>query len=328
MKNSNLANVLRLIAMGALTLAGSACSERAPTAGSGDGYDWAVAQQALCSAPVPDKTTYTVSIPLPPQFSIGDVSVLADDVLEIRDVDIFGTSVNMGQGDCTVFAGAVIGNLYCRGQVDLRDNSTILGGIYTTGEEIVQGTPDYDENSVDVNYAFDPEREVRLNFPKPPNLNTQPNVWIDVNQVLTVAPGNYNRMELRNNARAVLSPGVYWVNELQMEPPSTFSIDTTACTAAGTPCSVVFNVALEIAPALRGFTVGVDPAFLLIYHGTEEVLVNTPFSGFIMAMNATLRLNNDVPHRGAFFGRSVFIDAGQTITHRPFVPSVFEVWEP
>lgn len=309
-----------------VALAG-ACAEQAP-AGDQTHPDWAVAQQALCSAPVPEKTVYTVSIPLPPQFSVGDVSVLADDELEIRDVDILGTSVNMGQGDCTVFAGAVLGNLYCRGQVDLRDNSTILGGIYTTGEEIVQGSPDYDEDNVDVNYAFDPEREVRFNFPTPPSLNTQPNVWIDVNQVMTVTPGNYNRMELRNNARAELSPGVYWVNELQMEPPATFSINTTACTAAGTPCSVVFNVASAIAPALRGFATGANPEFLMIYHGTSEVLVNTQFSGFIIAMNATLRLNNNVPHQGAFFARRVFIDAGQTLTHRQFVPSVYEVWEP
>jgi hypothetical protein len=320
-KRLNLAHVL------VLACSVSACAEHSP-ADSRPAYDWATARQALCSAPVPDKPVYTVSIPLPPQFSIGDVSVLADDELEIRDVTILGTSVNMGQGDCTVFAGATIGNLYCRGQVDLRDNCDVLGWINTTQEEIAQPSADYDENKVDIDYAFDPEREVRLNFPVPANLTSQPNIWIDPNEVMTVPPGNYNRMDLRNNARAVLSPGVYWVDELQMEPPSTFSINTTACTAAGTPCSVVFNVASSTAPALRGFASGVNPDFLLIYHGSEEVLVNTQFSGFIIAMNATLRLNNDIPHAGAFFARKVYVDAGQTITHRPFVPSVFEVWEP
>lgn len=301
----------------------SACADAASV-----DSDFAVARQALCSAPVPEKTVYTVAIPLPPQFSVGDVSVLADDSLEIRDVDIPGTSVNMGQGDCTVFAGATIGNLYCRGQVDLKDNSTILGWIHTTGEEITQGSPDYDSDKVDINYAFDPEREVRLNFPIPANLTSKPNVFIEPNLVAAIAPGDYNKIELRNGARGILSPGVYWVDRLQMEPPSTFSVDTSACMAAGTSCSVVFNVATEVEPALRGFASGVNPDFLLIQYGTAELLVNTQFSGFIIAMNATLRLNNDVPHRGAFFARKVYVDAGQTITHRPFVPSVFEVWEP
>lgn len=324
MKRRYLAMKASAIALAVLNA--SACGEYGQTESAA--YDWAVARQALCSAPVPEKTTFTVGVPLPPGFSIGDVSILADDELEIRDVDIPGTLVNTGNGDCTVFSGAKIGNLYCRGQVDLRDGSEVTGGIFTTGEEITQGSPIYNPANVDIDFTFEPEREVRLNFPMPPNLNIQPNVWIDVDEVKTVAPGNYNRVELRNNALGVLSPGVYWVNELQMEPPSKFSIDTTACTAGGTPCSVVFNVASLVDPALRGFAAGVNPDFLLIYHGTSQVLVNTTFSGFIMAMNATLRLNNDIPHAGAFFARTIIIDAGQTITHRPFIPSVFEVWEP
>src|SRR5690606_2924441 len=107
----------------------------------------------------------------------------------------------------------------------------------------------------------------------------------------------------------VLSPGVYWVDWLQIEPFAKFQINTSGCTEN---CGVVFNVRTEIYPALRGSVQPPSSNFLINYHGTLPALINTAYDGFFVAMNAELRINNDTPHAGAFFARQLYVDAGQT----------------
>ncbi len=283
--------------------------------------------QAVCMVappPPPVCTAGEVLIPYPPGTDIGDVTLLSTDLMELRDITVPGTVVNLGLGDTVVFSGATIGNIYSRALVDLRSGAVVTGFINTTTDIVVQGSASVG-GPVNPNYQFDPEQTVSLCFPEPPDIDQSPNIYIDVGVTATYQPGTYNEMQLRNFATIVLLPGVYWVDVLWLEANAQIQIDTSGCSSN---CGVVLNVRSEIYPALRG---GVQPPnsdFLINYRGTLPVLINTAFDGFFVGMDAELRLNNNQPHAGAFFARQLYVDAGQTIIGRPFPFALFDSLEP
>jgi hypothetical protein len=286
-------------------------------------------RQAVCLVQPPAQnvcaSSAATTIKLPPNVQLADVTLLATDVMELRDVTVPGTVVSLGWADTVVYSGATIGNIYSRGLVDLRSGATVTGFIKTTTPVIVQGSANYNPSLVNTNTPFDPTTQVQLCFPEPSGIDQSPNVYVDVNQTQSLAPGVYNDVNLRNCAQLVLSPGLYWFDTLQVEPSAFFKVNTVNCTSN---CSVVVNVRGQISPALRGSVQPAGSNFLLNYKGTQQVLLNATFDGFIVAMNADLRINNNEPHRGAYFAKRVYVDAGQTITARAFPLETFQHWQP
>jgi hypothetical protein len=290
--------------------------------------EWGQVRQAQCLSqpPVdPPCAGGEVLLPYPPGTEYSDFTLLASDLLEVRDVTVTGAVANLGLSDTVIFSGATIEDLYSRGLVDLRSGATVTGEINTTTDIAVQGSANYNPALVDTNYPFEPQQSESLCFPEPSGINDADNIFIDVQDTEVYPPGTYNDVELRNDATIVLSPGIYWLDWLLVEPNSVFQIDTTGCTEN---CSVVFNIRTEIAIPLRGSVQPPSSEFLIIYHGTLPITLNSAFDGFIVAMDAELRINNNEPHIGAFFAERLYADAGQTITHRAFPLESVESWEP
>jgi hypothetical protein len=115
------------------------------------------------------------------------------------------------------------------------------------------------------------------------------------------------------------------VDVLKTESFAKFQVNTSGCSAN---CGVVINVRSQIYAALRASVQPPSSNFLINYHGTLPALINTAYDGFFVAMNAELRINNDTPHAGAFFAQQLYVDAGQTITGRPFPIALFDALEP
>lgn len=294
---------------------------------------WRTLREAVCLVePPPDPEEMcdpgdVTTIQLPPNVQLSDVTLLSTDLMELRDVTVPGTVVNLGLADTVVFSGASIGNIYSRGLVDLRSGATVTGFIRTTQQITVQGSANYDVNKVYTNTPFEPTSKVQLCFPEPDGIDQAANIYIDPNQTETWPPGVYNNVDLRNNATLELSPGLYWFDRLQVEPNAFFEISVNTANCAN-HCSVVVNVRGEISPALRGRVEPPGSAFLLNYRGTQPVILNSTFDGFIVAMNAELRINNNNPHKGAYFAKRLYVDAGQTITGRAFPLETFQHWQP
>ncbi len=322
----------------ALVLALALCSAAASSCDARQGSvfgaevregEWAQVRQAVCLTEPPADPPCTagdeILIPYPQGTNYTDFTLLASDLLEVRDITVTGAVASLGLADTVIFSGATIEDLYSRGLVDLRSGATVTGEINTTTDIAVQGSANYNPALVDINYPFDPEQTESLCFAEPSDINTADNIFIDVQQTKSYPPGTYNDVELRNDATLILTPGVYWLDWIQVEPNSVFQIDTTGCTEN---CSVVFNIRSELAIPLRGSVQPPNSDFVILYHGTLPVTLNSAFDGFIVAMNAVLRINNNEPHVGAFFARQVYAEAGQTITNRPFPLDSVKSWQP
>lgn len=289
---------------------------------------WAQARQAVCLTQPPPEPVCSdgeVLISHAAGTDLTALTLLATDLMELRDVTVPGTVASLGLADTVVFSGAEIGNIYSRGLVDLRSGATVTGFIKTTTQIAVQGSANYNPNLVDINHQFEPVETESLCFPEPSGIDQSPNVFVDVNQTVSSPPGTYNDVELRNNATWVLSPGNYWLDWLQVEPGSVFEVDTSGCSSS---CAVVLNIRTEIQNALRGSVEPANSNLLILYHGTLPTIINSAFDGFIVAMNAELRINNNEPHSGAFFAKQLYVDAGQTISHRPFPIDAIRAQQP
>jgi hypothetical protein len=89
-------------------------------------------------------------------------------------------------------------------------------------------------------------------------------------------------------------------------------LSSLAPTTIAVASAVIFRGTLETDD-------GLFPNLALEALGTDPVTIEAPFRGTILAPSGTLKLGgNDVAHEGSFFARSVQIEPGLRIVHRPF----------
>ncbi len=217
-----------------------------------------------------------------------------------------------------VSAGAWISEVGVSGRVGpiqsvpsvfLRNNAIVQGGIQTEGIITVQGGEQVSGSRVQGAHLPDARELSWLpDFVDGPGTN----VVVQNQTSATRAPGTYGDVQVHSGSTLTLSPGVYRMRTLQLEPQSTLGLSDSSG-------PIIIHVSTGI--IWRGNVVASSAAqnFLVVYGGSSFSALEKPFKGTLIAPQASVRLGTGgTPHTGAFFAEQLEIDPDVQVTHVPF----------
>ena len=255
------------------------------------------------------QATYDVLLPadLRPLRSalIGLEEVEIEAGAQVTDVDGFSGVTNLGPGLLRIGAGAKVGSILAKGNVQLGPNTHVYGDLLTQGSLDAQSGSTVD-GTTDVGELVPTLRiPARIRFPKFP----QPAVSLAMNQVRTVplAPGRYTSLSLAAGAELPLVAGRYLFDSVTLEQGSRLKIRDTAGTV---------EVYAETTLNYRGRVLrdgGGQPDLVTTYFGTGTVSVTGPLRGTLIAPVGTVLLQDitgpvpipEAVHRGLVFGKVI-----------------------
>jgi hypothetical protein len=206
-------------------------------------------------------------------------------------------------GPVSIQPDAVVVGVVAAGAIDLRDRVHVTGSVATAsitmgnnvtidGKKAVASVPPLGDSVTWT--ASTPAASV-------PGWDLQPG------QAQSLLPGRYGALAVKNGAKLTLSAaGRYFFESLDLESGSTLEI-----LSADQPTEIyVHGSQLILRGALSGAT-GLEERLVIVYDGTNEVFLESPLRGAIIAPSAqvTLRATSS-PHRGAAFAKTVLVDAG------------------
>ena len=135
-----------------------------------------------------------------------------------------------------------------------------------------------------------------------------PSSDIQPGQTQTLSPGTYGSVSVKSTAKLKLSSGIYYIDFLDLEPQS----ELTLSESSG-PVKIYVRSAL-ILRGIEKTASGAAPTGFISYLGRSEIFVESSYVGTLAAPAGTLTLRSVAsPHRGAFFARTVQLDAGATV---------------
>ncbi len=133
-----------------------------------------------------------------------------------------------------------------------------------------------------------------LEFSYPPHSGTDGSVEVGVGQVATLEPGNYDVLSVKPNATLNLQAGTYSFSSIFLESASSLTVDADCGTQIYTHQGVF----------IRGQVSGTGPGLALTHVGTQDVHVEAPFHGRIVAPRSKVYLNSSA-HRVQVLARAV-----------------------
>ncbi|MGO9835079.1 MAG: C-type lectin domain-containing protein [Polyangiaceae bacterium] len=229
--------------------------------------------------------------------------------------DIVGTTTSLG-GGLSVQQGSVItGDAWSEGQALILDRSTIQGVLHASsaliGNQVTLGgrdtTPRFDPNST---------LSWTVQFPS----GQGPNYIINSGQSQTLAPGFYGLVQVNQQATLTLTSGTYYISLLALNLGSTLVLDQARgpiiIYASQPP---VLNGSYVTEGGLLGGSDGgvASPDLLIAYLGNLAVIVNSTYSGALIAPFGQLILNPvSSPYVGFFYAGLVQVQQNTTVEYR------------
>ncbi len=194
------------------------------------------------------------------------------------------------------------------GTITLQNGATVSG----TQRQHTSVQP-YREVTLNVDFDAPSQGPVHL---EPPNGSEE--------RVTTLLPGRYSSVVIKSRNRVNLSTGSYQFDSLDLEPQSRFVVDD----AAG-PVLVDVRDSLLFKGSIEGAS-GDQPAFRLVYVGTNSPAIETAFTGALIVPNASMRLATPPDRRaysGTFVSRDLEVSPDARVVLRPFFRyDVVERW--
>jgi hypothetical protein len=244
----------------------------------------------------------------------GDLSVASNTVVQDPALG-FGVLSNSGTGQTVLEVGANTGLVWSRGPVTVRNGARVHGDVHGGGTVTLQGgTVD---GTITRNETI-PTRVVTLDVFFPTSTDSRD---IDRADDLALDPGAYQVFNV-NRGGLVLRTGSYFFDALTFNSGTRLLINNPN----GGVISVFVRGPQTASFLFRGtqqLTAGQLSAFRVVCFGTADVSLESVFTGTVAAPNATIRPQTAATFTGAFLGRSVVTQSGQTFNH-----AGFPAWEP
>ena len=262
-----------------------------------------------------------ISIGTPPSVLADQVVLGASGTLTISDrVTVRAAAggvtpavVNVGQTSTEFGVDSVTAaNVWSKAPVFQRERSQIQGSLNAVSilppqnNTVVTG-------STNTNPAFSPATSVGWNAV--PNADTTTNVSLEPGQTASPQPGGYGQLTIKSNAQITLQSGSYSFSNVDIEPQASVVLQGSDPVVIYTSGSLIFRGTQTLGSGV--------PPLLVVDTGTSTATVEAPFTGTVIAPNASLSLasSGSTLHRGAFFAANINVGAGATIE---FVPQSFD----
>ncbi|MBN2196948.1 MAG: S8 family serine peptidase [Polyangiaceae bacterium] len=294
-----------MLGLGALLLAGCGGDPPPPQARHID----AVAQRIVTSE-VELRLTLPVAVPFEGvAVGAGNSLALADRVTVVQPEGAFSSIVNSGTGFTNVGADAQTGSIWSAASLTLRNRAQVTGDARSARAITLQSGASVSGQVV----ANTPIPTVVHRFRVRRATTVPPSVSLEPDTRRTLAPGFYGPLNVKSRATLTLDSGHYFFQSVTIEPAASVRLSSSlAPTTIAVASAVIFRGTLETDD-------GLFPNLALEALGADPVTIEAPFRGTILALSGTLKLGgNDVAHEGSFFARSVQIEPGLRIVHRPF----------
>jgi hypothetical protein len=131
-------------------------------------------------------------------------------------------------------------------------------------------------------------------------------------QRLELAPGRYGGLFVEPRSTIIVRTGTYWFKSLSLPDQATLEIDNS-----DGPVYIWVEQSLELDGVMRDLYVASN--ILIGYAGQKPLVVHSTVRATLVAPWAKLDLHAArAPHRGAFFARSIDVEAQTVVRHRAF----------
>lgn len=264
-------------------------------------------------------TPQLISLPFPIGATRDSVGFGANGFLKLNDgvhaVKTDGTAAalsNAGNGTVTTELGvsASSGTITSVASVTLRTNATVMGDLITSGVLTTQ-TGTTVTGTITQNALLTPQNVFSWTVSLPQQ--NAGDVILPPDATTLLAPGSYANVTVNSRAKLQLSAGVYYVNALDVESSGSLVLNKIN----GAVIIYVRNTLIY-----RGQIIdagGPEGDFLLVYLGATSASLEQPFTGTVVAPNASLTLaTTTVGHRGTFFAHDIEVHQATTVVAVPF----------
>lgn len=198
------------------------------------------------------------------------------------------------------------------------DGDLLIGGAATIGPQVqVFGTKQLNAN-VDEQPVF------KIPVQIPDLVGGDQNVEPD--RQVPLPPAKYGNVAIKSRSTVTLSTGVYQFGALNvLEPQAKLLIDD----AAG-PVIVYIKTGFIYRGGVQNKAVsGRFPKLLMVYLGTADLWIESPFQGHLFAPNATSHLRpGQGQFVGSFWGKNVDTNPDTVLVHKPFTFGQFFPQDP
>ncbi len=291
-------------------LSGAVASFAVAACSSGDNPEpVAVVEKA---AEDPDATAaITLSFPLGEATDLSSVVVAARDYARLADRVELAATTSVAQGNLEVGNQAKVGALRADQTVRIGHGAAVSGDVNAGGAVIKEPSAQV-SGSVNENLGSTPPVNVSWTVQAP--VNSLGAVSVDPDQQRDLQPGRYSNVSVKSRATLTLHSGVYVFENLQVESQAQLRIDDREG-----PVQIItegqFTFRGRVTSARQSI-----PQTLFAVQGTQDVFIEAPFIGALIAPNATVRFQAARPegHRAVVVGKSVWLEPDTKIRRLPF----------
>jgi hypothetical protein len=256
----------------------------------------------------------TLTIPLPALVNVNNLALGARDTLTLGDrTQVFNTvaastpTTGRVETNNSVKTRAIVSG----GTVGLGNNTQVTGDV-TAGKGITKPASVQVTGTVTANAQLAPAQTVSWTYPK--DTVSLGNVVVNAGQNTVLSPGTYTDLTLTSQGTLRLRTGVYVFRNINIYSQGRLVVD-----GANGPVQVygsgTFNFQGVVSAAQSGL-----PQLIIGLSGGGTVTVQAPFTGVLLAPNATLSLQAAMPqgHRAVFYGKVVSTQPDTIVRAYPF----------
>ncbi len=256
-------------------------------------------------------TPLTLSFQLHTSVPLTDVVVAARDLAKFADRVNLAKTTDVTQGRIEVGNQAKTGNLAAHTTVKL-GHQTVVSGDVRAGGTVTREASTVVTGAVSKNLGPQPTTTVAWTIKVPvANLG---NVSLEPDQKRDLLPGRYGNLVVKSRAQLTLHTGVYAFGSIALEPDAKLRIEDREG-----PVQIVGSGAFTFRGAVVSARQSI-PQVLFALQGTQDVFVEKPFTGVLIAPNATVRFQAALPqgHRAIVVGKNVWLEPDTKIRRHPF----------
>ncbi len=217
---------------------------------------------------------------------------------------------NAGSTETNVGVETDVGSIVSRAKVVVRDRGRVHGSIRSGNvlekHELTEIDGPVDEHASIVL----PELALNVVFPT----TTQGTIEPEPDQQRTAAPAYYQKLAPKPRSQVFLSSGVYYFNDLAIEPDAKVWLNASAG-----PIIIWVKSSFTFRGAFLD-PGGAFPRVFVGYLGTSLAVVESVYKGTLSAPNAKINIATlaKATYEGAFHGKDIEVFPDALICHHPF----------